>query len=530
MSRENIMNRYRSALINLIILLVAILAIYRTFPPSPLPVDAPAALFSAERALATVKAISGAPRLVGSPAYADAKSYVLAQMAELGLATEVQSTRLDGVAVENVLGRLDGSQATDAILLSAHLDSVANSPGATDDGSGVAAVLETVRALRSEGPLPNTVIVLFTGPEENCCYGADAFVRQHPWAKDVRLVVNVDAGGIGGPSILAATAPDAGWLIEQAAGVLPDPIGSSAIEAFGSPATDYTLLFRKAGWVGYDFNLSWRKRIHSGEDSLENVSLASLQHQGEHMLALARYFGSRPLSMPQSPRPIYFDLLGLTMLYYPQSWAKWIPLAVSIVLGGTVFLAFRRCLVTLKGIGSGALVFLLNLLTIPILLLLVEFLIIRPLLPAHPQLAADLTGDSFVSNAIRWGSLVLTLIATAAWYVWFAKRKNIDRIALYLGANLCLYAFAFATTFALPGASYLFVWPLLVSSAGMGLGFLSQKKGVRLFSFLLVFVSALVAVVLFVPGILIAVISIDIQMIFLVPVFVVSLLGFVFLI
>ena len=248
----------RKILTGLILAAAILAAAFRTLPPPPLTEDAPAQLFSAGRAFATVKAITSTPRLVGSPAFESAKATVQAQMTALGLLTEVQDTNLDGVKVENVLGRLPGSLTQDAILLTAHLDSVANSPGATDDGSGVAEVLETMRALQSSGPLFDTVIALITAPEENCCYGARAFVSQHPWAKYVRLVINVDAGGLSGPSILAATGPDEGALIEHVAGTLPDPVGSSAIEALSSPATDYTLLFRKAGWPGFDFNLSAR--------------------------------------------------------------------------------------------------------------------------------------------------------------------------------------------------------------------------------------------------------------------------------
>ncbi len=173
----------------------------------------------------------------------------------------------------------------------------------------MAAIIETIRALKTGAPLRNTLLVLFTGPEENCCYGARAFVEEHPWSKNVALVVNLDAGGLNGPSILAATSPYAGWLIDQIASVLPDPIGSSAIEALGSPATDYTHYFRKTGWVGFDFNLSWNKRIHTPLDNVDNLNPASLQHQGEHMLAVVRQFGNQSLEFPVSPRPIYFDIL-----------------------------------------------------------------------------------------------------------------------------------------------------------------------------------------------------------------------------
>jgi hypothetical protein len=456
------------------------------------------------------------------------------------LKTDVQYTMQEGVLVENIIGRLDGIESTDAILLSAHLDSVPNSPGATDDGSGVATVLETVRALRSDAPLRNTMIVLFTGPEENCCFGAKAFVSRHPWAKDVRLVVNVDAGGISGPSILAATAPDAGWLIEQAARVIPDPIGSSAIEALGSPSTDYTLMFRKTGWIGFDFNLSWEKRIHSGLDNIENLNPASIQHQGEHMLAVARYFGNQPLEIPKVPAPIYFDILGLTILYYPKSWAIFILLSVSLVFLGVLFLVlhrkngsrksgFPRENLTFRGIGFGALAFSVSLLTVPVLLAFVQLAIIQPLLSANMLLPAALTEDTLLSNSIRWVSMILTVVVTYFWYAFFKKNTRAGSCEFVLGAYLLLYCFSAGITLALPVLSYLFVWPLLAGLLAALLWLPSRMETTTdsgWLEFLAITVSGIIAVVFFIPGILIALISIDIRMIYLVPVFVVCFLGF----
>ena len=61
------------------------------------------------------------------------------------MTTDIQTTTLEGVQVENLLGRLEGTASKNAVLLIAHLDSTANAPGAMDDASGVATILETVR-------------------------------------------------------------------------------------------------------------------------------------------------------------------------------------------------------------------------------------------------------------------------------------------------------------------------------------------------------------------------------------------------
>jgi hypothetical protein len=543
-------NQLRRILTTLILIAAVAVPTVRVFPPSALPVDAPAGKFSAERAIETIKAIAQSPRLIGSLAYENARAYLLEQLTALGLTTEIQNTTLDGVEVENILGRLDGTSSSNAILLSAHLDSVSSSPGATDDASGVATVLETVRTLRAGAPLDNTIIVLFTGPEENCCYGAKAFATQHPWAGDVRLVVNVDAGGLSGPSILAATGPEAGWLVREMAGVLPDPVGSSAIEALGSPATDYTLELRKAGFIGFDFNLSWDKRIHSSLDNVDNINPASLQHQGEHMLAVARRFGNLSLDFAKEPRPIYFDLLGLTILYYPTSWAIYILIGITLVFAGVLFLGFRQKHITLKGMAIGVSSLLLSLLTVPLLLALIQLAIYHPSPAATPvltqatpvagtqrviisqppsKLEAELSGESWLSETIRWGSAALALITTPLWYALFHKIKKVGRDDFVMGAYLLLYIAAFGTSIFVPALSYIFSWPLLFGLVAAVFLFRSKVKNAPESGWpqlLGVLGSAVIAIVLFVPGILIALLSIDIRMIYYVPVFVVALLGF----
>ena len=302
------------------------------------------------------------------------------------------------------------------------------------------------------------------------------------------MVINVDAGGVSGPSILAATGPEAGWLIREIAGVLPDPIGSSAIEALGSPATDYSLELRELGFIGFDFNLSWKKRIHSPLDNVDNIHPASIQHQGEHMLAVARHFGNISLDFPREPRPVYFDILGLTMVYYPTSWGLGILIGVTLVFAGVLFLGFRQKQLTLKGMALGAVTLSLSLVTAPLLLGLIQLVFFnQPALTQIPsvevtpvaglpvvtpsagtgevrveKLKNDLVGDSPLSNVIRWGSAALALVATSLWYLLFQKIRWLEWDDLVMGAYLLLYLATFGTSVFVPALSYILVWPLLV--------------------------------------------------------------------
>jgi len=175
----------RVAFVVLITLIsVVFVTLVQTLPPSPLPANVPVNEFSAERAIRHIQVIAKQPHPTGSPANNIVRDYILAQLKRLNLETETQR---EG-DLENVMGRIAGIHSEDAVLLTAHLDSTITSPGAMDDGSGVAVLLETARALMSDARMRNTVLFLFTDYEEGGLYGTKTFIAHHPWTKDVKVV------------------------------------------------------------------------------------------------------------------------------------------------------------------------------------------------------------------------------------------------------------------------------------------------------------------------------------------------------
>ena len=170
--------------------------------------------FSTEKALDHIAAIAQQPHPIGSPAAESARRYIVEQLEDLDLYPELQEFEApdffgisDGpVTGVNVAARISGTDSSGAVMLVAHYDTVPTTPGAADDASGVAVVLETARALQNGPPLRNDVILLLTDGEEPAGrYGATAFVERHPWAKEVAFVVNFEACGTGGPSLLVQT-------------------------------------------------------------------------------------------------------------------------------------------------------------------------------------------------------------------------------------------------------------------------------------------------------------------------------------
>ena len=124
------------------------------------------------------------PRPTGSPAEARAREYILRNLEEAGLAASeepVHETRIsettDLVADSaNVVGILQG-ETPGAILVGAHHDSRnAHCPGASDDASGVAVLLETARRMAGRPHRHSLVFATFTGEETLGLPGSREFI------------------------------------------------------------------------------------------------------------------------------------------------------------------------------------------------------------------------------------------------------------------------------------------------------------------------------------------------------------------
>jgi len=89
-----------------------------------------------------------------------------------------------GVDIVNVMAILRGADPDRVIMVSAHIDSrvtdvmnsTADAPGANDDGSGSALVLETARLLSKEHPKATIVFALLSG-EEQGLFGGQLLAR-----------------------------------------------------------------------------------------------------------------------------------------------------------------------------------------------------------------------------------------------------------------------------------------------------------------------------------------------------------------
>jgi hypothetical protein len=443
-------------------------------PPAPKPLNAPAGEFSSARAYQDLQRILGdsAPHPVGSPADDFVRAQILQVLTSLGYDPQ-QQTAFDcdeygGCAnVTNILVRIPGASDGPAVLLAAHYDSVEAGPGASDDGAGVAVVLEIARALKSLPHNRNPIVLLIDEGEEAGLLGARAFVDQHPWARQVRAAVNVDARGTSGPSMMFETGRANAWAVGLFAKAARRPSTSSVFYTVYKMLpndTDFTV-FKSAGYEGLNFAIVGSPvQYHTPLDNLDNTTPASLQHQGDSALAALLALANADLANPPAAEDVYFDLFQRRIVRWRASSA--LPLAglVTVLLLVEISWMIWKKRVALRDCLWGLLEWLVTMVVVGLLAWILGQLLHRagatpvewaahplPVVTAFWWLAISVVithGMLFARRATFWGSW-------AGGWIWWALLSIL-------------------VSWQLPGASYVAAVPALVAALA-GLVFCFRK-------------------------------------------------------
>ena len=237
----------------------------------------------------------------------------------------------------------------DALLLNSHLDSTLPSPGAADDGAGVAIMLEVLRVLTMPGAprVRHGVLLLFNNGEESLQDASHLYMTQHAPTKDtVRAVVNLEACGVSGPTLLFQ-ATDAHLI--QAYARVPHPFGTVlASDVFSSGAIMSDTDFRQFveyghGLPGLDMAIVGSSYLyHTRRDTPAYMERGVVQHFGENVLSLVESLALdtasplpeiRPWPYSFKPLlPVYFSVLGHWLVHLPPKLFKNMITALAVAL------------------------------------------------------------------------------------------------------------------------------------------------------------------------------------------------------
>ncbi|KAL3316944.1 Endoplasmic reticulum metallopeptidase 1 [Cichlidogyrus casuarinus] len=251
-----------------------------------------------------------------------------------------------------------------ALLVNCHYDTPVNTPGASDVFISCAVMIETARVLASgQFSLHHDIIMLFNGAEESILPASHAFVEQHPWSRDAIAFINLEGAGAGGRQVVFQTGPGSSCQIfmnaftRSAQNPLANVIGEELFQSGIIPADTDFRIFRDYGHIpGIDMAyISDGYAYHTEHDVASRVSDDCIALAGNNLVDLvielvnSADFDSIPrlphlntlptdvynsdFSIEQpiphfiepdrnpqidaSQRYIYFDYLGLFIVYYP---------------------------------------------------------------------------------------------------------------------------------------------------------------------------------------------------------------------
>jgi hypothetical protein len=317
--------------------------------PPVKPAGAPATDFSAARAMADVNELGKAPHPIDSVRHDQLRDYLIGRLKALGLETRVQTgsaavaegrfglRAILGGDVQNLIGVLPGrDRSAKVVAVTAHYDSVPNSPGASDDTAGVATALEVARAIKAQGVPARDVVFLITDGEEGDLLGARSFYASDPLAKRVGAVVNMDTRGGGGRTFMFETGRGNGAMIDLFRRNTPHP-NSTSVAVFlyehMPNGTDFTVP-KDLGVQGLNFAFMGREfDYHAASSTPARLEQGSLQDMGDQVLGVTRALAFDPTLPKKAPDAVYADAFGHLVIAYSPA-IGWVLLIVSLILAG----------------------------------------------------------------------------------------------------------------------------------------------------------------------------------------------------
>jgi hypothetical protein len=445
--------------------------------PPPAGASAPLSQFSAARAFVHVRALARTPRPTASSMNAEAREYILASLRGMGLQSEVQRTTVQRQSMDNYhnvhvtlavvhnivvrkSGVAPGHANAPALLVATHYDSEGDTLGAADGAAGSAAMLETLRALQAGPPLANDAVFLFADGDKIGALGEQAFAEQHPLARQVGLALRFHHLGNRGPLVLDNAHGDAGeaiaaWanspthphgssLMREVYGLMPNVRGIGPLAMLKAPILQFAAVEGPLGRF----------------DTPELLGQATLQHEGDTMLELARTFAGRTRSSDAAkPDQLYFSLPLLGMIHYSANLVWPVTRLTCLLLAGVCCLSIQRARIDPIDIVKGAFGYAL-IAGLPLAVLYLDGL--------HGTFAhlaghagTDDTGQRYVAG-------VAALLA--GWFILLQRQlcRIIGPMAAALGALVWLAVALVLASWTIPGASYVLAWPLLVATAALG--------------------------------------------------------------
>lgn len=438
--------------------------------PEPLKSSTSLKNFSAERAMEYIKPVTQNPHPTGTLENEKVLNYIVKTVKKIGYKCDIQQgtsfLRSDFLNyrasnVKNIIVRIKGKNNTKSVMLTAHYDTTPGGPGVSDDMSGVATLIETMRALKENKPLNNDVIFLFTDGEELDLNGAMLFAQKCPLFKNVGLILNMEARGNKGQSFMFETSGNNGKLMSEFSKVVPYPSATSLsydVYSMLDNDTDFSV-YKNAGKLGFNFSaISGADSYHSMLDNYKNMDRGTLQQNGYYALSLLKHFGNIKLSDNLKKSDcIYFNLSKRILVTYPTIFNPILSVVAIFLFIAVMITGMKKKKLSIKGVTISFISFIITVGIMGIFAKVLEFLIGLHLGKYYSMILLDNSLNKF------WLGTILLLTCGLYMVICTIKFKKLKFrvLELVLGPQILLLIACIAMLFEFTGAHYLVVWPLI---------------------------------------------------------------------
>lgn len=293
-------------------------------------------------------------RPMGSPNEQRAMQFAVSKFQEYGCDTSYIMPMLvaDGVNTNSgvAVGVKKGKTGR-IIIIGGHIDTTPDSPGANDDGSGIACVIELARVLTKRDN-ESTIYFCCWGGEEQGLRGAKHFVNTFDKLDSVVLMLQIDmADGAGAlladPDGTNTSAPS--WLVKSTFDIFYNELPHRGLEyateeatwnlAVGGAFGSDHIAFLDKGIPAIDFTSDPTFPIHTPQDRWENFTPSGLQRTGDLVLKMfERFDGGVPSRTTEKYQLVQ---IGKHVFFIPYA-ILWTFIGISIAALAAAFIRARK--------------------------------------------------------------------------------------------------------------------------------------------------------------------------------------------
>ena len=224
------------------------------------------------------------PHPTGSKACEALGKYLYDTLDSFQVSVHYDSWRYKLYSGKNIVASLQGTESDSIIVVSAHYDSISISPGANDDGSGVAVVLAAADILSHYSFNSTIRFILFSG-EEQGLLGSHEYV-QNASRNEENIIGDLTLDGVGyavtsddGSKIKHHANNESFWMIDISKTIASKYYDEIGLEVIGLPHVAFS---DHESFVEYNYDASYfweyssTPYYHTTEDTLEYMNMTYL--------------------------------------------------------------------------------------------------------------------------------------------------------------------------------------------------------------------------------------------------------------